>query len=532
MNNKFLFFIILSVAILFGYNSLVKLNSNPSGQEVKSNLKSLNNKVDLPIGKSSDENSQDLILKSEKGNKNVIENNNFLIESNDFGSKISKVVIKNYGSVSAVKKPAYLFVDEDKLKCKNLETYLVLGNKAYDLNNDNWSAEAGKNKITYRYTIRNVAEIVKEITVGDENYSGNVTFSIKNVSNSVLPVNKFSTFWGQLSALKSSPVNESLIQAVVYSNGKLTRIKSGKKDLTNTFEIHSGWISLRDQYFCSIFSVDSENILKNVDISKHLSGQIDLLFNFNLSDIAPNQTALYKINFYFGPQDYSILSKFGTYSKIIDFGIFEYISVILLFILKFFYGVTKNYGFSIILLTVLVRVVLWWPTQKSYSSMKKMQKSMNQMQPRLKTLKEVYKNNPAKLNEETMKLYKEYQINPMGGCLPMLLQMPIFFALYSTLNSSVELKGSEFIWIWKDLSTKDPMYILPLAMGISMFIQQKISSPPSATPEAETQQKMMLYLMPIMLTFFAFMWPSGLLLYWVVSNLISIGQQVIINRKN
>jgi YidC/Oxa1 family membrane protein insertase len=164
--------------------------------------------------------------------------------------------------------------------------------------------------------------------------------------------------------------------------------------------------------------------------------------------------------------------------------------------------------------------------------MKKMQTSMNKMQPRLKTLKEIYRDNPQKLNEETMKLYKEYQINPMGGCLPMLLQMPIFFALYSTLNSAVELKGAGFFWVWKDLSLKDPIYVLPVLMGASMFIQQKMSTPPAATPEAETQQKMMLYLMPAMLTFFAFMWPAGLLLYWVVSNVISIFQQMIINRQS
>ena len=157
---------------------------------------------------------------------------------------------------------------------------------------------------------------------------------------------------------------------------------------------------------------------------------------------------------------------------------------------------------------------------------------MSKMQPRLKTLKEVYRDNPQMLNQETMKLYKEYQINPMGGCLPMLLQMPVFFALYTTLTAAVELKGAAFIWVWKDLSLKDPVYVLPFVMGATMFLQQKMSTPPAATPESAVQQKMMLYMMPIMLTFFAFMWPSGLLLYWVVSNILSIGQQFMINRRS
>jgi YidC/Oxa1 family membrane protein insertase len=236
---------------------------------------------------------------------------------------------------------------------------------------------------------------------------------------------------------------------------------------------------------------------------------------------------------YFGPQNYTELKKSGyKFNKIVDFGFFNIIGVGMLYCLKFFYNLTRNYGLAIIFLTILIRALLWWPTQKSYTSMKKMQTSMNKMQPRLKTLKEVYRDNPQKLNEETMKLYKEYQINPMGGCLPMLLQMPIFFALYATLNSAVELKGAGFFWVWKDLSLKDPIYLLPILMGLSMFFQQKMSTPPAATPEAEAQQKMMLYLMPAMLTFFSFMWPAGLLLYWVVSNMASIVQQLIINRKS
>ncbi len=250
------------------------------------------------------------------------------------------------------------------------------------------------------------------------------------------------------------------------------------------------------------------------------------------TQLAPNQETNHTIQFFWGPQNYSDLKQIGhNLHKIVDFGMFHIIGVWMLYTLKFFYQITLNYGWAIILLTILIRGILWWPTQKSLTSMKKMQTAMNQMQPRLKTLKEIYKNNPQKLNEETMKLYREYQINPMGGCLPMLLQMPIFIALYATLSSAVELKGAKFIWIWQDLSVKDPMYILPIAMGVTMFIQQKMSTPPAATEEAAAQQKMMLYLMPILLTVFSFMWPSGLLLYWVVSNILSIGQQIFINRK-
>jgi YidC/Oxa1 family membrane protein insertase len=294
----------------------------------------------------------------------------------------------------------------------------------------------------------------------------------------------------------------------------------------------AGWLGMRDQYFCAIFYGDPGTI-KQATIFQYANQSMKITAQLPEQKINSNDSSNYQLNLFLGPQRYEILHKSNyKLDKIIDFGMFRFISIPMLYLLKFFYQITNNYGFAIILLTLLIRAILWWPTQKSYSSMKNMQTAMNKMQPRLKNLKELYKDNPSKLNEETMKLYKEYQINPMGGCLPMLLQMPIFFALYSTLTSAVELKGANFMWIWKDLSTKDPLYILPIAMGLSMFLQQKMSTPPAATSEAAAQQKMMLYLMPAMLTFFSFMWPSGLLLYWVVSNVISIGQQVIINKSS
>jgi YidC/Oxa1 family membrane protein insertase len=162
--------------------------------------------------------------------------------------------------------------------------------------------------------------------------------------------------------------------------------------------------------------------------------------------------------------------------------------------------------------------------------MKDTQAKMKTVQPRMETLKKIYKDDAQKLNEETMKLYKEYGINPFGGCLPMLIQIPIFIALYQTLISMVELKGAYFFGWLKDLSKPDPFYILPVFMGVSMIIQQMMSKPVSMTPEAETQQKMMMWGMPIFLTFMAIKWPSGLLLYWGMSNVLAIVQQFVVNK--
>jgi YidC/Oxa1 family membrane protein insertase len=177
---------------------------------------------------------------------------------------------------------------------------------------------------------------------------------------------------------------------------------------------------------------------------------------------------------------------------------------------------------------------MFYPSMKSMVSMRKMQTKMAAMQPRLDTLKKVYKDDAQKLNTEMMKLYKEYGVNPLGGCLPMLLQIPIFFALYGTLSAAFELRGAAFMWKWTDLTAGDPTYIFPLAMGISMFLQQKLA-PVNASTMSDDQaqmQKMMLWMMPIMFTGMSISmhWPLGLLLYWTASNGFGVIQQLAVNK--
>jgi YidC/Oxa1 family membrane protein insertase len=195
---------------------------------------------------------------------------------------------------------------------------------------------------------------------------------------------------------------------------------------------------------------------------------------------------------------------------------------------------THNYGIDIILLTILIKIIFYPLSVKSYKSMKEMQK----MQPIISKLKEKYKDDKQKLNQEMMDLYKKKGINPMGGCLPMIIQIPVFFALYKALSGAIELRHAPFmLWI-NDLSAPEdlfsfsiagyslPIRILPLVMGVTQVIQQKMT-PTSADP---IQEKMMLF-MPIFFTFLFWGFPSGLVLYWLVNNVISIAQQYYINKK-
>jgi YidC/Oxa1 family membrane protein insertase len=392
------------------------------------------------------------------------------------------------------------------------------------LNETAWDVKTDQDELSFAKSLPGRLRIVKRIRLDRDEYTGHLEIEIQNLSQDPVILENIVLGWGPI-----AQVGSDVHEAVFYDKGKLTPIAPAKKDEVRKETIEKGWAGLRSNYFCLLFYPQEGPM----DIEVVRSADKTVGLNLILKNVAIPGTGSVqrRINLYFGPQNYDLLKKPGKdLQKIISFGMFHYIGLVMLFILKYFYALTRNYGLAIILLTILIRVILWWPTQRSYTSMKKMQKAMNQMQPRLKTLKEIYKNDQQKLNEETMKLYKEYQINPAGGCLPMVLQMPILFALWQTLTKAVELKGASFVWIWKDLSLKDPMYILPIVMGLSMFVQQKMTNTPAASPEAAQQQQVMLYFMPIFLTLISLFLPSGVLLYWVVSNLFGIAQQIYINQ--
>ncbi|MBF0275253.1 MAG: membrane protein insertase YidC [Nitrospinae bacterium] len=184
--------------------------------------------------------------------------------------------------------------------------------------------------------------------------------------------------------------------------------------------------------------------------------------------------------------------------------------------LTFIVSYTGNWGWSIIILTILIKILFYPLTKKSFNSMKR----MKELTPQLKIIQERYKDDRQKLSEEMMSLYRTNKVNPMGGCLPMILQIPVFIALYNVLLVSIEIKGAPFILWIHDLSVADPYYIYPVLMGISMFVQQKIS-PPMGDP---LQQKIMMFL-PLIFTFLFMNFPAGLVIYWVVNNVLTISQQ-------
>ena len=256
--------------------------------------------------------------------------------------------------------------------------------------------------------------------------------------------------------------------------------------------------------------------------------------------IKPGETGDFNFEIYVGPADYKLLKKSGSdFEEILNLGMLAPISKVLIWLLDKLYSVLGSYGWSIIILTIIVKVVIWPLTHKSYKPMGKMQK----LQPMMAELKEKYKGDSKKIQAETMKLYKKEGVNPMGGCLPMLFQMPVLFALFTTLRNTILLRKASF-WIipgsWiKDLSGPDALMklpqsfpiigdqlnILPLLLGVSFIFQQKLTPSTSASAQAAQQQKMMAYMMPVMFTFMFYSMPAGLNLYFFFSTAITVLQQ-------
>ena len=242
---------------------------------------------------------------------------------------------------------------------------------------------------------------------------------------------------------------------------------------------------------------------------------------------------------FLGPKRLSLLKSIGgNLDKAVNFGMFDFIAKPCLWLMNFIYRFIPNYGVAIIFLTILTKVLLWPLGNKSYKSMSEMKK----LQPLMAEIREKYKGDKKKINEEMMALYKTYKINPMGGCLPMIVQIPVFFALYRMLYQAIELRHAPFfLWI-NDLSAPDRLFhfnfsipfmeppygipVLTIIMGATMFLQQKMSPPMGDA----TQAKMMM-LMPVVFTFIFINFSSGLVLYWLVNNILSIAQQYYVQKK-
>jgi len=281
------------------------------------------------------------------------------------------------------------------------------------------------------------------------------------------------------------------------------------------------WTAFADKYFTDAV-ISEKGSIAAVRTSRPSSDLLVRDVSSPAISVPPGQSASLAYSLYYGPKDLDILKMQGNrLQEVIDYGWFGPIAKPLILSLKFLYKYTGNYGVAIIIITFALKLLFFPLTHKSFKSMKDMQK----LQPMMAELKEKLKGDRDAMNKAVMELYKTHKVNPMGGCLPMLVQIPVFFGLYRALMYSIELRHAPFyLWI-TDLSAKDPYYVTPVIMGATMFIQQKMT-PTNMDP---IQAKMMLAL-PVVFTFMFLNFPAGLVLYWLINNVLTIAQQAYINK--
>lgn len=309
-------------------------------------------------------------------------------------------------------------------------------------------------------------------------------------------------------------------EVVRFQNEKVERKTVDSLGAEEIFQGLTGWLSFGNRYFVTTQVVASE---MNPDVGIGKFGDFQGGFLRYPLVLKPDQELLdIRQQLFIGPKDYQELTQVTGLRRLIDYGMFSWLAFPLLEILRFFYKFVHNYGIAIILLTILVRLLFYPLSLKSYKSMKAMQR----LQPEIAALKERYKDDMQRFNQEQMQLFKTHKVNPMGGCLPMLVQLPVFIALYAVLGNSIELFHAPFFGWIHDLSAMDPYYVFPVLMGISMFVQQRMTPTPGMDP---VQVKIM-YLMPVIFTFVMLKLPSGLTIYIFLSTLLGIVQQTLMNR--
>nr|WP_314266156.1 membrane protein insertase YidC [uncultured Moellerella sp.] len=402
----------------------------------------------------------------------------------------------------------------------------------YGTSSDSYVLEKGQAELRIPMTFTSKEGVVYQKTyiLKPNNYAVEVEYNVQNASEKPLNL----AFFGQLKQSINLPKqrdngsNNFALQTyrgAAYSSDETNYKKFSFGDIADknlNISTNGGWVAMLQQYFATAWVPESKetSTFYTIDIGK--SSAIIGYKSAPIS-IAANGTGTYASTLWIGPEIQSQMSEVAPHLDLtVDYGWLWFISQPLFKLLKFIHSFVGNWGIAIIVITFIVRGIMYPLTKAQYTSMAK----MRLLQPKLAAMRERIGDDKQRMSQEMMAMYKAEKVNPLGGCLPLVIQMPIFLALYYMLMGSVELRHAPFFGWIQDLSAQDPYYILPVLMGITMFVIQKMS--PTAVTDP-MQQKIMTY-MPVVFTIFFLWFPSGLVLYYIVSNLVTILQQQIIYR--
>ncbi len=459
----------------------------------------------------------------------------------DKGAAIKSVVLKDYRETTAKDSPLKELIS-DRLKNG---TFLlnVLGKVDYgvegatyvtDQTTDLLSVNAQPATLKFRHQSATGLVIEKALTFAPDSYLVDVEITLYNGSDHPMAPR---LALGLGNYLEKGSGGYGFAGPSGLINGELDQVKLKKIEDKNRYEGKVRWVAIEGRYFMSSL------ILKEaLDADMLLSYDENIVKNqivIPSEELAPHETKHFSFNLFTGPKSLSLLKTLNVdLERAIDFGWVDFFAKPCLWFMNFIYGYIPNYGIAIIILTLVTRGMFWPLAKKSYKSMGEMRR----IQPLMQEIREKYKGDKARMNQEMMTLYKTYKINPLGGCLPMVIQLPVFFALYRMLYQAIELRHAPFFGWISDLSAPDRLFsfsfkipfmdppygipVLTLIMGASMLLQQKMTPAPGDPAQAK-----MMMLMPIVFTFIFINFSSGLVLYWLVSNIFSMAQQYYTQKK-
>ncbi len=521
MEKRALLAVVLSLAFFYGYSLLFPApEKKVSPKPVQKIASSATAAVSVPVQEAKPVQQKALVSKDA-----VVETDQFTAVFSCQGGTLKSLVLKKYRETSGAGGEPVALVSESSVEgfaLKTGSTGFLLDSAAIYSPSDNTLRVTGNEtkRLDFSWTSPQGTVVTKSYTFSGAGYEIGLDTRITNSGPGRLT--------GVLTLALPHPVEPKSKQSRFENNSAVTR-SDGKfsteavKDIPEKpkkYVTSVEWTGYADKYFLSAV-LTKDGSIGSVAIEKGSGRYLNTIISSPSVDLNPGQTGAVAYRLFFGPKELDVLKAQGAgLEQALDLGWFAPLAKPLLFTLKFFNKYTHNYGIAIIIITVIIKILFFPLTHKSYKSMKDMQK----LQPKMAEVKEKFKNDRDAMNKAVMELYRTHKVNPLGGCLPMIVQIPVFFALYKALMFSIELRHAPFmLWI-TDLSAKDPYYVTPVIMGVTMFIQQKMT-PSTMDP---IQAKMMLAL-PVVFTFMFLNFPSGLVIYWLVNNILTIAQQSYIN---
>jgi YidC/Oxa1 family membrane protein insertase len=468
----------------------------------------------------------------------IVKTDLFDVELNTLGGDIRRVTMNQVYSALDRTQPLTLmeadarhyFITQTGLLGEGLPTHKT----AYQTEKRSYALQPGKDSVEVRLTARdaNGVEVVKRYTFKRGSYVIDVAYDVTNKTDKPISPFAYFQFLRDSNAPSEQAAQTSAFAGVTTFTGPAVYTDEAKfhkvdfKDIDKGKQSHpkkakDGWIGIIQHYFVSAWlpkeGTEREYFTSKVGDNLYTAGVVT-----PVGQIAPGATASVDVPVYIGPQETETLEKVAPGLKLaVDYGWLYVLAAPLFWVLKWIHGVVGNWGWAIIILTILIKLIFYPLNAKAGRSMAQ----MKVLAPKMEKLKEMYGDDRQKLNQAMMELYRTEKINPLGGCLPIVVQIPVFIALYWVLLASIELRHAPWLGWIHDLSAPDPYFILPVIYAISMLVQTRLNPQP-----ADPVQARVMMVMPIMFSVFFLFFPAGLVLYWVVQNLLSILQQWHINR--